>query len=203
MESGGNKNKPGQKKKSKKGKSNKTNKAGKEAMFKALEVKIGLSQADIAEKHKTFMKQNPTGEMSKEVFMKSSNLSGDQKGFMAESLFRIFDEDDSGTMDFNEFMMASNCTHLSSAKDKLEWIFKVFDEDGGGSIDIDEVIKLVIGLFNMNGKEEDKEVLLACVLDILEVIEVDSNGEITRDEFVNNAMKSGFIQNILGGEEKD
>ena len=158
-----------------------------------MEVKIGLSKVDIAEKHNTFVKQNPSGEMLKEVFIKSPNLS-----FQNDMMI-----DDSGTMDFNEFMMASNCTHLSSAKDKLEWIFKVFDEDGGGSIDIDEVIKLVIGLFNMNGKEEDKEVLLACVLDILEVIEVDSNGEITRDEFVNNAMKSGFIQNILGGEEKD
>ena len=40
------------------------------------------------------------------------------------------------------------------------------NEDGGGSIDIDELIKLVIGLFNMDGGEEDNEVLLACFLDI-------------------------------------
>ena len=48
---------------------------------------------------------------------------------------------------------------------------------------------------------EDKEVLLACVLDILEVIDVDGDGEITRDEFVSNAMKSGFIQNLLDEKE--
>ena len=113
-----------------------------------------------------FMEQNSTGKMTKANFVKSLKLPGDEKGFMAESLFRVFDDDVSGTMDFKEYMIASNCTNLSSAQDKLEWIFKVFDEDGGGSIDIDELIKLVIGLFNMDGGEEDNEVLLACFLDI-------------------------------------
>ena len=118
---------------------------------------------------------------------------------MAESLFRVFDEDGSGSMDFTEYMMASNCTNLTEPKEKLTWIFNVFDEDGGGSIDIDEVIKLVIGLFNMGGIETEKEVLLACVQDILEAIDVDNDGDITREEFVKNAMKSEFIKNMLEG----
>ena len=170
-------------------------------MFKTLEVKLGFSAHQIGVKYKEFMKKHPTGEMTKEEFMETSKQLGATKRCMAESLFRVFDEDDSGTMDFGEFMMASNCTNMSSPKEKLEWIFKVFDEDGGGSIDVDEVIRLVIGLFNMGGEDEDKEVLLACVLDILEVVDVDGDGEITRDEFVSNAMKSGFIQNLLDEQE--
>ena len=172
-------------------------------MFRTLEVKIGLSQKDIVEKYKKFTKKHPSGEMSKKEYIEASKHFG-MKGYMAESLFRVFDEDGSGTMDFGEFMMASNCTSMSSPKDKLEWIFKVFDEDGGGSIDIDEVIRLVIGLFNMGGEDEDKEVLLACVIDIIEVIDVDGDGEISRDEFVKNAMKSGFIKNLLDiGDDDD
>ena len=80
---------------------------------------------------------------------------------------------------------------------KLTWIFNVFDEDGGGSIDIDEVIKLVIGLTTLNGIEVEKQVLLTCVQDILEAIDVDGDGDITKEEFVNNAMKSDFIRNLL------
>ena len=79
----------------------------------------------------------------------------------------------------------------------LEWIFKVFDEDGGGTIDIDELIKIVIGLFNMSGEKADREVILACVIELLEVIDEDGNEEITLDEFVNNGMKSGFIRNLM------
>ena len=72
-------------------------------------------------------------------------------------------------MDFEEYIMAINCTNFTEPKEKLTWIFNVFDEvrhieacplviinfhkDGGGSIDIDEVIKLVIGLFAMGGVE--------------------------------------------------
>ena len=78
-----------------------------------------------------------------------------------------------------------------------EWIFKVFDEDGGGTIDIDELIKIVIGLFNMNGEILDREVILACVIELLDIIDEDGNGEITRDEFIQNGMKSGFIRNIM------
>ena len=79
----------------------------------------------------------------------------------------------------------------------LEWIFKVFDEDAGGSIDIDEVIKIVIGLFNMNGEIKDKEEILAAVIEIVDIIDEDGNGEITKEEFVSNAMKSGFIRNLM------
>ena len=153
-------------------------------MFKTLEVKLGFSAHQIGVKYKEFMKKHPTGEMTKEEFIEASKQLGDMKRCMEESLFRVFDEDDSGTMDFGEFMIASNCTNMSSPKGKLEWIFRVFDEDGEGSIDIDEAIRL-----------------LACVLDILEVIDVDGDGEITRDEFVTNALKSGFIQNLLDEKE--
>ena len=78
-----------------------------------------------------------------------------------------------------------------------EWIFKVFDEDGGGTIDIDELIKIVIGLFNMNGEILDREVILACVIELMDIIDEDGNGEITRDEFIQNGMKSGFIRNLM------
>ena len=44
--------------------------------------------------------------------------------------------------------------------------------------------------------------LLSCVQEILEAIDEDNDGEITKDEFVENAMKSNFIKNLIGeGEE--
>ena len=156
-----------------------------------LEKKVSLSKEEIAKSYDDFMALCPTGEMTKTQFMK------DQGGVLAESLFRVFDEDNSGKLDFTEYMLASNCTSLSQPEEKLNWIFNVFDEDGGGSIDIDEVIKMVIGLTNMGGVETDKEVLLACVQDILEAVDADRDGDITREEFVDNALKSNFIRNLL------
>ena len=181
------------KKNTKKGKQSQRAKGTKEDMFKALVGKLSLSKEEISQNYDQFMKTCPDGEMTKTQFL------ADQGGSLAESLFRVFDEDGSGSMDFTEYMLANNCTSLAQPQEKLSWIFNVFDEDGGGSIDIDEVIKLVIGLANMGGVEAEREVLLACVQDILEAIDVDRDGDITREEFVNNAMKSSFIRNMLGG----
>ena len=35
---------------------------------------------------------------------------GDEAQFLADSLFRVFDDDDSGSMDFQEYIMALNAT---------------------------------------------------------------------------------------------
>ena len=172
-------------------------KAKQDAMFKNLESKLNLSEKQISVRYKKFMKNYPRGEMSKGEFVKATKKMGNMKRSMAESLFRVFDEDESGTMDFEEFMLASNCSNMACPEDRLEWIFNLFDEDGGGVIDMDEVIKMVMGIFRMNGEVEDKEVILACVIDLFDIIDVDGDGEITKEEFVDNAMKSGFIQNLF------
>ena len=49
----------------------------------------------------------------------------------------------------------------------------------------------------MSGEKADREIILACVIELLDVIDEDGNEEITIDEFVNNGMKSGFIRNLM------
>lgn len=196
------KNKVGGKRK---GKRTRKGKQDKNELFKALEIKIGIEREEFDSCYEEFMKICPKGKMTKDQFHdKSKEILGEKAGMMGDALFRVFDEDGSGTMDFEEYIMAINCTNLTEPKEKLTWIFNVFDEDGGGSIDIDEVIKLVIGLFAIGGVEADKEVLLSCVQEILEAIDENNDGEITKEEFVENAMKSNFIRNLIGeGENED
>ena len=46
--------------------------------------------------------------------------------------------------------------------------------------------------------QAEKEVLLSCVQEILEAIDENNDGEITRQEFVENARKSSFIKDLIG-----
>ena len=116
---------------------------------------------------------------------------------MAESLFRVFDEDKNGTLSFDEFLQASRVTNLDTPEDKLNWIFTAFDEDGGGSIDVDEIRDIVEGLFRLAGIEEDEDMLASCVTDVRNAIDGDGDGEISKEEFVKNAMGSTFISDLL------
>ena len=52
-----------------------------------------------------------------------------------------------------------------------------------------------------NTWQPHKEVLLASVQEILEAVDENNDGDITKDEFVENALKSEFIKNLMGEEE--
>ena len=55
----------------------------------------------------------------------------------------------------------------------------------------------------MMGETLDRDILLACVVEIIEIIDINGDGDITKEEFVGNAMKSGFMKNILHVFEED
>ena len=116
---------------------------------------------------------------------------------MAQSLFRVFDEDHSGKLTFYEFVQANNVKNLETPEDKLGWMFDAFDADGGGTVDTEEITDIVVGLFRLGGIEEDQDLLAACVFDVLEAVDSEGDGEISKDEFVLNAMKCKFIFNML------
>ena len=123
-----------------------------------------------------------------------------QDNIMAEAFFRVFDEDNSGALNFLEYMMVKNAPNLKNPEEKLKWIFNAFDQDGGGSIDVDELYGIVEALFKMTGKEmDDDEVsdeIDTCVDEIIETVDADGDEVITEEEFVKNAMKSQFILKI-------
>ena len=120
-----------------------------------------------------------------------------QAGLLAASLFRVFDADKSGNLDFFEFVQANSVKNLNTPEDKLGWMFDAFDADGGGTVDRDEITDIVVGLFRLGGIEEDEDLLAACVFDVIEAVDQEGDGDISKDEFVRNAMNCKFIFNML------
>ena len=112
----------------------------------------------------SFQQDCPKGHLTKEQFIKVYKdffPTGSAEGF-CEHVFRTFDTgrvslrphspttphlyslpDNSGCIDFKEFLLAINVTSSGTPEQKLEWAFRMYDIDGNGTIDEKEMIKII------------------------------------------------------------
>lgn len=72
----------------------------------------------------------------KRIYRKS--FPGDSSQF-TEHIFRVFDQDDSKTIDFGEFLIGFSMVSQLGLNTKLDWIFKVYDINNDGQISQDEM----------------------------------------------------------------
>ena len=66
--------------------------------LESLMSKTSLEEQEIKDMFIGFMNEYPGGEMTKDQFIETCE---DETRDIAESLFKVFDKDESGTMDFN------------------------------------------------------------------------------------------------------
>ena len=124
-------------------------------------------------------------------------MYGYQARNLSEAIFNIFDEDNSSKIDFVEYMLAINASKMNSSEAKLKWIFNVFDKDSSGAIDGEEIEDILKCFFAMADIETDEDGIRRCKKEIIRACDDDGDGEITKDEFVKNALHSKFIRSIL------
>lgn len=130
----------------------------------------------------------PKGELDRKGFIKFfSQFRPDKDADMfCAQLFNAFDTDRSGTVNFNEFLLAISLSKDADPKQKLRFAFKMYDLDNDNKLTLNEIEKIIIGMYNFNGQKNrdgpNKPIEVA--KHMLKKFDKDNNGYLTEDEFI-------------------
>jgi len=92
-------------------------------------------------------------------------------------MFKAVDTDNSGFIDYSEFVVAATSQSQLTSQEKLRAAFKMFDKDGSGIISADE-IREVLCFGGTNSLSEEQ------VDAIIKQVDENGDGEIQFEEFV-------------------
>ena len=150
-----------------------------------------------------FMKDYPDGQLDKEQFREMYEKVYNKCGNInqiAEHIFRTFDKNNDGHICFKELMSSLSVTSRGTVKEKLEWTFNIYDIDGSGSITMEEIMQIIKCMQDVSSTIEGDGIHNDEIADIFKSMDINSDGHLTVDEFIDGVGKFPRFVSILNGK---
>jgi len=159
-------------------------------------------EGTITEWYKGFIQDCPDGKLDPNAFMKiySKCFPGGNASEFCDHVFRTFDADKNGFIDFKEFLLAIDVTSSGSPEEKLNWAFSMYDVDGNGWVDLLEMTRIVQSIYKMSGikrRQQQVESPEERAEAIFKKMDINSDGKVTREEFVDTCKEDDKLIELL------
>ena len=172
-----------------------------EVILEYLLSRTTFSRKKITDLHANLLHDCPSGKISPAKFVaifKEFFSTGNAEQFNAAALFRTLDADRSGSIDFTELVLALHLEATGSIEERLRWTFRMYDEDDDGSLSIKEMRRAVTRMYRMMGSDcQDGEDGKEWAAEMFAMMDADSDGAVTEDEFVAACFLHRELMNVL------
>ena len=157
-----------------------------------------LSKRKIKIWFQKFLQDCPSAQLTKEkmVDQVAVVLPVEKGEIIADLVFKEFDTNNNGWIDFNEFLVAIHCLTMCEVAEQLRWAFKLADSDGSGGLEVKELVQL-FGTFYLN-EGLDPHHAVERALRVFSVLDVDNDCNITEEEFVKGCLNDEQMAETFG-----
>lgn len=159
-----------------------------------------FTRAKIIEWHAQFIKQCPLGKINRKEFVQfykqltpgnDNNIDEDR---FCEYVFKAFDSDNNGYVDFAEFLQSFWIRAKGNLREKLSWLFSVYDSDSNNFItywELGHMLRLLFNMKNIKGDPYEK------AKEIFSKIDRSNDYRLTKQEFIAGCTKDEQIRQLF------
>jgi len=149
---------------------------------------------EIKARHKRFLKSHPSGKISKKSFHKllSSCFDNSKQANISKHLWRMYDVNSDGVIDFSEFLIANNVMSVGSLEQNLERIFRFYDVNSNGFIERSELIEVIHDLFDCDNSDKNR-----IINEAFKEINNENLEQISKDEFIQSCLQNRKFSTLL------
>jgi len=160
----------------------------------------GLEPMQVREAFNAFVEEHPKGKMKPKDFseMMTKAMPKKDASKMQKHVFRIYDSNNDGYIDFIEFMLIFHIMSDGTPEEVLGKIFRVFDVNSDGSITKKEMTRLVKDMYGLIKAEDptaQSEALIA--KSAFTEMDADGDGKITMEEFISACLSQDELSKLL------
>ena len=172
----------------------------------ALSHSSGMTKDEVRDAFNAFVAEHPNGKMKPKDFREimSSALPKEDASKMEKHVFRIYDTNNDGYVDFVEFMIVFFILSDGAPEDVLTKIFRLFDVNSDGKITKKELTRLVKDMYGLL-KRDDPNVNAVDLIAKSAFAEMDKNedGKVTTEEFIAACLGEKDFSRMLANKAID